>query len=787
MSADKADQGVILVVDDTPTNLEVLFDFLGNAGFRVLVAETGESAIEKAHYAHPDLILLDILMPEMDGFETCRRLKASQSTQSIPIIFLTALTDTENRVKGFHLGAVDFISKPLQCEEVLARVETHLRLQNLTKQLQAQNLQLEQQIQERHRAETRLKESEKKFRLLTENLQAAVWMADVGATENLYISPAYERIWGRSCESLRQQPRSWLEAVHPDDLERVAAKLEQQHWGHTSEIEYRIIRPDGTVRWVWDRDFAIHNDQGRVEYFGGTVEDITDRKLAEQKISEQAALIDVATNAIFVRDLEHRILFWNQGAERIYGWRSEEVLGKKVSELLYAELPPQFEEAMGIVLQDGEWQGELHQITKSERSIIVQSRWTLVRDETGQPKSILTVNTDITENKQLEAQFLRAQRLESIGTLASGIAHDLNNILTPILASAQLLSLKLEGADIRIQQLLNILEVNSKRGAELIKQVLSFARGVEGRRTPLQVGYLLREIEQIAKRTFPKSIEVYTDVPKSQLWLVSADTTQLHQVLMNLCVNAADAMPNGGILSITAENCVVDEVYARMHPEAHVGLYVVITISDTGMGIPPQILDRIFDPFFTTKEVGKGTGLGLSTAIGIVKSHKGFISVYSEVNQGTQFKVYLPTVERDVALPTGDLEIVPGQGELILVVDDELFIQETMKVVLEEHRYQVLTANNGFEAISIYAEHQQEIHVVMMDLMMPTMDGMTTIRTLQRMNPNVKIIATSGLLSDAKIAETTAIGVKAFLPKPFTAQELFAVLQKIVSDECSIK
>jgi two-component system, cell cycle sensor histidine kinase and response regulator CckA len=387
---------------------------------------------------------------------------------------------------------------------------------------------------------------------------------------------------------------------------------------------------------------------------------------------------------------------------------------------------------------------------------------------------------DITEKKQLETQFLRAQRLESLGTMASGIAHDLNNVLTPILGIVELLPLKVPSMDEQTQQLLQILSTNTHRGADLVKQILSFTRGVEGKPTNTQVTHLLWEIQKIIRQTFPKTIELSTDLPQG-LWLIAADATALHQVFMNLCVNARDAMPNGGTLHIAAENLEIDENYARMHLDAKVGSYVVVTISDTGVGIPLNILDRIFDPFFTTKEIGKGTGLGLSTVLGIVKSHRGWIDVQNGVSKGTQFKVYLPATEADEVEAVVNTEPPLGQGELILVVDDEVAVQEITQATLEAHHYKVMTASDGIEAIALYAEHRHKISVVLIDLMMPELDSITTIRTLSKLNPHIQIIAMSGLATHESVAKTMGEGVQAFLAKPFTALELLNLLPQLCS------
>jgi two-component system, cell cycle sensor histidine kinase and response regulator CckA len=505
-----------------------------------------------------------------------------------------------------------------------------------------------------------------------------------------------------------------------------------------------------------------------------------ERKRTDQKIREQAALLDVATDAIIVRDLDHRILFWSKGAERLYGWQAEAAIGQPIDGLLYKSVASAFQAAHERLLQAGEWYGELEPVTQAGQAIVVASHWTLIRDEQDQPKSVFTVSTDITEKKQLEAQFFRAQRMESIGTLASGIAHDLNNILTPILLTAQLLQMKLTEIDPRSRQMLKMVETNTKRGAALVTQVLSFARGVEGNHTVLQIRHLMREIQQIIHETFPKSIEVQSDLA-SDLWTVSGNATQLHQVLMNLCVNARDAMPNGGTLSILAHNFLVDENYARMNLEAKVGAYSVVTVADTGVGIPSEIVDRIFEPFFTTKEVGKGTGLGLSTVLGIIKSHGGFVEVNSTVGKGTRFSVFLPTVNATEPLEETESEIPSGQSELILVVDDEAAIREIDRASLETYDYRVITAKDGMEAIALYAQHRDEIGLALIDMIMPTMDGATTIRTLQKINPQIKIIATSGLVTSPQAMTAVDADIQAFLVKPYTAKELIKVVNQVLN------
>jgi len=435
--------------------------------------------------------------------------------------------------------------------------------------------------------------------------------------------------------------------------------------------------------------------------------------------------------------------------------------------------------ALNEIVESKRWEGEFNGTTKEKKEIIIQSRWTLLDDKAGAARSILIVNTDISEKKTLQKQFFRSQRLDSLGTLAGGIAHDLNNVLSPILLSFEVLGKRIE--DEQARRLLKTARESALRGKHIVSQVLTFARGIEGERGTIQLRHLLDEIVSIGKETFPKSIETEKTFAK-KLWTISADATQMHQVFMNLVVNARDAMPNGGRLSVSAENVELDEYFCRTQLKAHPGLYVVISIADTGMGIPATIMERVFDPFFTTKEMGKGTGLGLSTVHAIVNSHDGFVDVTSTVGKGTTFKVYLPAkVEGGERVK----EEVPqarytAKGESVLVVDDERSIREISEQVLSEHGFHVESVTDGVEAVALFADRNGRFDLVITDLMMPMMDGVATIRALRRIKPEVKIVAMSGLVADKKVIQAMDLAPDAFLTKPFTAETLLETIAGVL-------
>ena len=513
-----------------------------------------------------------------------------------------------------------------------------------------------QDVTELYEATAALRESDARFRELAETINEVFWINDPETGRQLYVSPAYERIWGASCASLYASPGAWMRSIQAEeDRPRVATAFARLPATGEYNESYRIVRPDGEIRWIHDRGFPVRDEAGRVVRLVGVAEDIT-------------------------------------------------------------------------------------------------------------------------EKKRIETQFLRAQRMEAIGALAGGVAHDLNNILTPMLMATSLL--KDETVEPHEQELLSMIEQSARRGADIVRQLLTFSRGVEGQRIVLQPRHLLKEMAAIIRETFPREIALHEDFA-ADLWPVEADSTQLHQVLMNLCVNARDAMPRGGRLSLEARNLQLGPGDHQIAVECKPGPYVVILVADTGEGMTAATITRIFEPFFTTKGVGKGTGLGLSTVLGIVRSHGGHVSVYSEPGRGSQFRVYLPAQPGSV-IPTTETPaaIDRGNGELILVVDDEPSIREATRRLLELRGYRALTAQNGEEALKLVIQHRDDLRLVLTDVMMPVMGGIALARSLQTLDAGIPVVATSGMDEDDKRQELAGVGVQEVLAKPCASGDLMAAIRR---------
>jgi PAS domain S-box-containing protein len=538
-------------------------------------------------------------------------------------------------------------------------------------------------------------------------------------------------------------------------------------------------------RWFVVKAYPIPN--GLVAYF----RDGTASRRANEQLRLLQSSVERLNDIVVITDAEPitgrgpQIVYVNQAFERLTGYTRDEVIGRTPRLLQGPRTDRRTLDRIRHALET--WQpvrAEVLNYTKTGQELWLELDILPLADETGWYTHWVAVERDITERRRLEQQVLRAQRMESIGTLAGGIAHDLNNVLSPILMSVELL--RRRTGDPESVRRLDVIEQAASRGAGMIRQVLGFARGMEGERQPLQVSPIVDETLRIVGETFPRNIAVRALVAPDT-WVLEDDPTQLQQVLLNLCVNARDAMPDGGQLTVRADNVVLDAEMAARILDARAGRHVRLVVADTGTGIAPALLEKIFDPFFTTKPPGQGTGLGLSTTLAIVKGHGGALRLQSEPGQGTQVEVFLPATadpQATVAFELG-VDVPRGQGETVLVVDDEEPIRATTRDLLEAHGYRVLEAANGAEAISAYAAHQAQVAVVITDLMMPVMDGPATIQVLHRLAPRLPVIAVSGLSASREARLALEQGAAAFLAKPCTAGALLATVARVVRERAS--
>jgi len=633
-------------------------------------------------------------------------------------------------------------------------------------------------IESHHREQRRLT-AEAEFRCATNLLRAvadgtpdAVFVKDLRG-RYLLFNEAASRFAGRPAEEILGLDDT---AIYSPAEARAVMETDRQVLESGEDRTTEDVLTAAGVTRIYQATKAPYRD-GRGNIIGviGISRDVTGSKKAEESLraseGRYRTLFEYAPDGIVIADSEGRYIDANASALRMLGYTRDEFIGLDASNIVVPEELAHVEPALTAINAGSDYHREWQFRRKNGSVFPAEVIGTMMPD-----RHILAMIRDVTERRILEQQFLRAQRMESIGALAGGIAHDLNNVLSPIMMALAVLKTKFP--DPASLELLEILGSSARRGADMVRQVLSFARGVEGRRMEVQIKHLISEIEKIARDTFPKNIDLRTDVPHD-LWTVIADATQLHQVLLNLCVNARDAMPDGGALLISAKHITLDEHYSGLDPEAKPGPYILLEVEDSGAGIPPDVVEKIFDPFFTTKGIGKGTGLGLSTSLGIVKSHGGFVRVYSELGRGTKFGVYLPaqTEASDHTAAEIAVEIPRGNGELILVIDDESFVRRITQQTLEAFGYRVILASDGAEAAAAYASRSAEISAVLMDMMMPVLDGPATIRVLRKMNPAVRIIAASGLSASGPDVSAVNLGVKHFLAKPYTAETLLKTLK----------
>ncbi|MCS7080584.1 MAG: response regulator [Chloracidobacterium sp.] len=631
----------ILIAEDDPASRTLLQVWLRNDGYNITSVDNGRAALEAARQILPDLVLSDVLMPEMDGFELCRALRADPVLGEVPIVLVTTLADKASRLQGLEAGADDFLSKPYDSAELRARVRTIVRLNR-----------------------------------------------------------------------------------------------------------YRLL---------------LHEREQRA----------AERAAAAARLKELADLLDQTHDAVVQIDDTGRVVFWSAGAARMFGWTPEEAHEQPAHRLLFpgvGELP---REALTAVAEGGAWTGELTTRRRNGQELILMSRWSAVTRAADGTRSTLLIATDVTEQRRAERQYLRAQRMETIGMLASGVAHDLNNMLTPIGVGVEILRQQLQ--DEALTEVINMMANSVERGAALIKQVLSLARESGGAVGLTQPKHILREVAAIVRETFPKSIEVRTDYP-AKLWTIEIDPTELTQVLLNLCVNARDAMPQGGTLTLAARDVDAAEALRAGRPRTMADHYVLFEVSDTGLGIPPDIRERIFEPFFTTKSHGKGTGLGLATVASIVDKRGGVIALESEVGRGTTFRLYFPAAEASES-PSVVAERLPtGQGELILIAETEASTLDLLRTVLETNGYTVIVARDDAE-LRVGLTSRPAAAVI--DALLPT-TGQSGLALAHAVQPDLPLI---GVCTDSPTScrhRMAELPVRAWLDKPFTASQVLQTLRAVL-------
>jgi PAS domain S-box-containing protein len=639
---------------------------------------------------------------------------------------------------------------------------------------------ISEDITERKRTEDALRHSEERLRLITNLVPLGIFAKD-SAGRHIFANPALAEFAGLSVEEMLGKDdfdlvtdRAQAEGYRANDLAVIQSGSKMM----ISEEPRTDL--SGRTRLLQTIKIPFTVAETGEPAVLGVCTDITEQKRIEGRFRR---LVDANVQGVF---------FWNTNGEttgandaflRMVGYTREDLDAGRIrwADMTPPELVEQDRRALAELATTGvcePFEKEFIRRDGSRVPILVGP----ATFEDNKDEGFCFV-LDLTERKKLEQQFLRAQRVESIGTLAGGVAHDLNNILAPILLSVGLL--KSEFDTPKARSILKMVADSAQRGADIVGQLLSFARGLEGRRTEVQPKLLFQELENIIKDTFPKDIRLRFSVA-NDAWTLFGDPTQVHQILLNLCLNARDAMPGGGSLTIKADNYILDEHVVKMHKQAKAGRYVCITVTDSGTGISPEIIQRIFEPFFTTKEPNKGTGLGLSTVMAIVKSHEGIANVYSEPGKGTTFKVYLPamgTLSEGHPNRTPQIDLPRGNGETILVVDDEASILAVTGQTLEHFGYRVLNANDGAEAVALYAEKKDEIAVVLTDMMMPIMGGTSLVSVLLRINPAVRIVRSSGLSSYGDENRLSAAGVKNFLTKPYTAETLLKTIRGVLEED----
>ena len=637
-------------------------------------------------------------------------------------------------------------------------------------------------------AEMKRLENAEQFQELANYLHQVFWIKDAEEARTLYVSPAFEKIWGRASQSIYDDHSSFLETIHPEDRDRMVAIMAKQNETGGYDEEYRILRPDGSIRWIWARDYAVRDEEGRIKRFVGIAEDITELKSTEEERARLAAIIECSEDAVISETLEGIIISWNQGAERLYGYTAEEIIGQPLFVLFTPEHYREYRQIMEKVRKgDPIAAYETIRRRKDGTMINVSVAIAPIEIRNGELAGASNVSHDITRVKQLEQQFRQSQKLEAIGRLAGGVAHDFNNQLTVIYGYTQIL---LDDAPNDAQSdMLREIKKAGERAAALTRQLLAFSRNQVLEPKVLDFNSVVIESEKMLARLVGEDIDLAT-VLHPNLGRIETDPSQLEQVLMNLVINARDAMPQGGKLTIETANAVLDRAYCQLHKEVQPGNYVMLAVHDSGCGMDEHTKVHLFEPFFTTKELGKGTGLGLAMIHGFINQSGGHISVESQLGLGSTIKVYLPEVQKALRssgkLPLG-IDGIPHGNETVLLVEDDDAVRIFASQVLQACGYTVLKAAGGQEAIQLIKTHSGQVQILVSDVVMPGLCGREVAEQVRALEPAIKVLFLSGYTDDAVIRHGIRASEVAFLQKPFTPSELAVKVRKVLDRQDPLK
>ena len=785
----------ILIVDDQPTDLKLLRAQLEAEGHVVVEAHDGVDALALLERQRVDAVISDILMPRMDGYRLCHEIRKHTRLRDLPVIIYTATyTSPGDEKLALDMGADKYLKKPLSVEilvvalhEVIAQPHAAPRADALREivVLKEYNERLVSKLlkknTELHAQTEALRASERKFQSVFEQAAVGVIIIKGSRGQFVNVNRRFCEMVGYSAEELLQLTSH--DITHPDDIATDTGQLEQINFGIIREFsrEKRYRRKDGSF--VWAKTFIAPLDptEAKPPLRIGVIVDITERKRAEEQMNLQFSALTAAANTIVITDRDGKIEWVNPAFTKLTGYSADEAIGRTPRILKSGRHPPEFYSNMWqTILAGNVWHGELVNKRKDGNSYTEDMTITPVRGADGQIAHFVSIRQDITERRLLEDQLRQTQKMEAIGQLASGVAHDFNNILAIIQLQAGLLkaeqSLSPEQLDFAGE-----IEKSAQRAADLTRQLLLFSRKQALQPRDLDLNEVVTSITKMLRRVLGEDVQMQFKFSPQPL-LVHADAGMVDQILMNLTINARDAMPKGGTLTIRTDPVTINDAYVQSHPQARLGAFVCLRVTDTGCGMDAATMGRIFEPFFTTKEVGKGTGLGLATVYGIVKQHEGWIEVSSEVGKGSAFNVFLPATSAPVtaSAPISPLTAaVRGGQETILVVEDEPVLRDMAHLILQDCGYHVLEADSGAEALRVWERNSDAIDLVLTDMVMPGgVSGRDLATRLLANHPELKVIFTSGYNIEEANTDFFRRRGAVFLRKPYTRVDLAKVVRE---------